>query len=790
MAREVLLLFFIGFIGLSSSAICQTNDIDSLEMKLAQHPEPDTLRASLLCKLGWKLVNQEPSRGMRLAEEAISIARRHHTEVTVACGLRLKGFLTGMTGNASVGLNILADAKAISMRNKDSLGVIDAVNNMAIMYSILGDHDTALCLMKNVEKYRLRNGDRERLASVYMNMGVMHQFLGNTASAIRYRAKELSIHQENGDSARIGVALLAIGDLQRDPQKALEYYRRAEPLLQRSGNLRAQAVLAVNRGVAFKDLQRGLDAMKSLEFGLAGAERLNDPFLVGIAANNLSTLYQQYCQHERAIPYLARALQLSRTHRNAGLEATCLVNLGWHQYYLGRHDSALSAVAKALEIESQANNLKIRKCAHEVLFKTHAEQGDYEAAFHSLMAHKTISDSLNSQASQNLIEELNARYEAQKKQSTIDLLRKDRALNASLLQQQLLQTERQRQRIELLARNAEIQQLEVDMTAANLRRREADAAQNQQRIELLEKDRRLRIVSLEQETMRRNAAVVGALILLLLSALLYRHLRQRRRMSELRAEVAESKAHAAEVEAIRVQAEADRRQKDIQRQFSHRLLDSQEQERKRIAAELHDSIGQELIVIKNSLLMVKDETGSEQDLDLAIRSVGETLENVRRVSRDLRPLQLDYYGIEKSLAALIRRINDSTSLQISLKSGKLDGALDKEGEVNVYRIVQEGLNNILRHAEAQHAAVTLLPENGSLYLRIEDDGQGLPADPLERERLIQNGFGLKGMSERVHILGGDMQIDSAHGSGTCIDIRIPMQRVRAEGIEADIHETA
>jgi signal transduction histidine kinase len=331
------------------------------------------------------------------------------------------------------------------------------------------------------------------------------------------------------------------------------------------------------------------------------------------------------------------------------------------------------------------------------------------------------------------------------------------------------------QEIELLSRSAEIQQLEMDMTAANLRSTEAEAARKEQKIALLEKDRKLKAASLDRETMLRNGAIGGALLILLLSMLLYRHLRQRRRVSELRAEVAESKVHAAEVETLRVQAEAERKEKNIQQQFSHRLLDSQEQERMRIAAELHDSLGQELVVIKNSLLMVKDNTGTEEDLDHAITGVGETLENVRRISRDLRPLQLDYYGIEKALRALAARINESSRVQVQVEFGQFNGALDKDAEVNIFRIVQEGLNNILRHADAETARVMLLPENGSLLLVIDDDGKGLPENPAEREHLLQMGFGLKGIAERVRILGGEMKMDSKSGSGTRLEIRIPVK---------------
>jgi signal transduction histidine kinase len=127
---------------------------------------------------------------------------------------------------------------------------------------------------------------------------------------------------------------------------------------------------------------------------------------------------------------------------------------------------------------------------------------------------------------------------------------------------------------------------------------------------------------------------------------------------------------------------------------------------------------------------------------------------------------------------------------VQLDIRQFKGPLDKDAEVSIFRIVQEGLNNILRHADAETARVTLLPENGSLLLVIDDNGKGLPEDPGEREYLLQTGFGLKGMAERVRILQGQMKLDSKPAKGTRIEIRIPIAQIVQQTVDTEIHDTA
>ena len=505
-----------------------------------------------------------------------------------------------------------------------------------------------------------------------------------------------------------------------------------------------------------------------------------------LAAFHLSLIHTIPAQTMK-IDSLERSLSIKESTGDRHGVVKSLCDIGWYYHLIGENGRALESLFRGLAMAEKIHANDKIECALLHLHELYASLEDHKNAYSyhlRLTAHR---DSIQTNDEKKQLNELMAKYESEQRERKIEILEKNKALRElemekqdEMLQRHSLERLRRQQEIELLSQNNELQQMVMDINAAALRRRSTEAAQKEQKISLLEKDRKLKAASLDQEIMRRNGAILGAFILLILGSVLYRHLRQRRHVSELRATVAESGMQEAEAQILRVRAGIERKEKEAQRRFSHQLLDSQEQERKRIAAELHDSLGQDLIVIKNSLLMVKDRTGTMEDLDRAIDDLGGTLESVRRLSRDLRPLQLDYYGIEKSLCALVARIQNSTSLRVSTKFGDYEGVLDKEQELNVYRIVQEGLNNILKHADARQATISMVPENGSLLLVVEDDGKGMPADTTERERILASGFGLKSMEERVRILGGTMHIEDRAGGGTRIKIRFPICRKVSE----------
>jgi two-component system sensor histidine kinase UhpB len=198
-------------------------------------------------------------------------------------------------------------------------------------------------------------------------------------------------------------------------------------------------------------------------------------------------------------------------------------------------------------------------------------------------------------------------------------------------------------------------------------------------------------------------------------------------------------------------------------------LAAQEGERVRIARELHDEIGQTL-----TAAMLVAEHAAEGDPALAPRELGrvadvvrESLDEVRRISRELRPEALDDLGLVSALLALCSRVDAQGGPRVKpMLQGKLP-TLSPEVELVIYRIAQESLTNVLRHADATTASVSLKAEAGRVVLTVKDDGAGMPS------ALPSGTAGIAGMRERALLVGGRLSIESRPGDGTTMRLEVP-----------------
>jgi ligand-binding sensor domain-containing protein/signal transduction histidine kinase len=218
-----------------------------------------------------------------------------------------------------------------------------------------------------------------------------------------------------------------------------------------------------------------------------------------------------------------------------------------------------------------------------------------------------------------------------------------------------------------------------------------------------------------------------------------------------------------------------------QQTFSRQLIESQEQERKRIAAELHDSLGQTLLVIKNRAFLGTQatENGGTQSAHLEIAteqleeisdSAAEAINQVREIAYHLRPSQLERLGLTAALEEMIEGVAASSGIVFDEDIAQLDGVFSKESEINFYRIAQESLNNVVKHSGASKVRFIVRHNGQGVELMIQDNGQGFEPHAAASSR--KRGFGLTGIAERARILGGKHSIESARGRGTTVIVRI------------------
>lgn len=224
--------------------------------------------------------------------------------------------------------------------------------------------------------------------------------------------------------------------------------------------------------------------------------------------------------------------------------------------------------------------------------------------------------------------------------------------------------------------------------------------------------------------------------------------------------------------------EIGRQRAEDLRRFVTSVQKAQEEERRRISRELHDDLGQRLTGLKLKLEALEDDipgtpAGSPGPLEPIIRELDAMLTDVKRISSNLRPAELDDFGLVPALSFLCRDFQKMCNVNVTFQGGPVGGC-GKDMEIALYRIAQEALANVARHSGAAHVTVRLSRTGEGIGLDIEDDGGGFdPAGVRSREH-PRRGLGLIGMKERAQMFGGSMYLTTSAGKGTRVRVEIPL----------------
>lgn len=251
---------------------------------------------------------------------------------------------------------------------------------------------------------------------------------------------------------------------------------------------------------------------------------------------------------------------------------------------------------------------------------------------------------------------------------------------------------------------------------------------------------------------------------------------ERRRLEEERQRIheAERQKAAALAREVAVRLMAEERVKAL----LDRLVEVQEQERRRLALNLHDQLGQQLTALRLTIdaLRAVDPASADGRARFAMMEqiVTQMDRDVDFLAWDLRPAALDDVGLEAALQEFIRQWSSTQGIEAEFHSTLGDGArLPRDVESHLYRIVQEALNNVGKHAQAAHVSVLLERRGDEVRLIIEDNGRGFDLEAVRGKR--GSGMGLAGMQERAASIGGDLQLESSPGKGTTLFVRLPIK---------------
>lgn len=619
--------------------------------------------------------------------------------------------------------------------------------------------------------------DRTQVVSALMGLGSHAIDHNQYGTAAEYLITALEEAESIKDHKLIGNVLGNIGRmnlLNNDYDKAEEYYQRALTHHQRVGH--SNGIFYCLSGLASLEERRNrLDAALVYRFECVRiAEQTKWGHQMAMAKRNMGALMTKRGDSDsgRVLIEEAITMLLEQSSQAVG----CSYNDLGVALEASRQDSLAEVMFhQAIDVAQRSGETGCLRKAHDCLASLYRRHSDSARALRHLLVANELRDSLRNQERVTTMQELQTRYETEQQRFTISLLEKNQEVNRLHIQQQeqeltrrSLLAEQQRQRILLFERDDRIKEL--------LLRQKSDSLANSDLTLKGLSDRlsheRERAASSEFE---RNVMVGGSALMLALAFLLVRRFQGKRRETQLLAEALDHKARAAKAEAIRAHADALQREHEAQAQYTRLLIQSQEDERRRLSRELHDGLGQSLTVLRNSALLGlrgDDVDVMRRQLEGISGMIADTIDEVRSMTRDLRPVQLEHLGLTGTLRGILVRIAEETPLHVTHEIDDLDGLFRPNDEINVFRLVQEAMSNMLRHAHARSASVKISHDNGHVDIAVLDDGIGFDPTALD----VRSGLGIRGMHERVAMLHGTLAIDSAPHRGTRVHIRLPIDR--------------
>lgn len=784
--------------------------IDSLETVLQQMSMQDTGRARATRLLANELhaVAKLRLRARRtdgveqLLARSMGLRELVRDSVGIGSLFYSQGWLEEVRGDRRRAMTQYERCLTLRLAIGDTLGASYALLAIGIVQAATGGYEDAVACFTRSAALAAAAGSLDAEVAAHNNLGSILTNLGRHDEALMHLSQAMALQERMGQSEADANILTNIGNIHLARQqydKALDYYQRAVVLRERHADSVGLAKALNNIGTVYLKIGFHDTALAYYQRTLAIREAAGDRRGVSSVLNNIGLIYKSRGDHEAALDCFRRTLAVATERNDRSGMAASHINTAHALRELGRHVEAMQSYNAGLALAREIGELQWVQNALAGLGELHAERGDFWQAWLYQQQYQIVHDSLLSETNVRSLNELAIKYESERQARRIAALEHERSLQgvelelerqrgavqhlelqraAEQLDLQKLLADRIRQQAQLIARRSEIQRLqlqyrgtELSLMRAQLRTEQQERALRQQELTIVTREREHHASAARAAGRERNILLLSLALLLAIGYLAIARIRGRRIEAALRAEAAEARELEARVELAH-------RERDLQRHFTTRLIESGEQERRRLAMELHDGIGQELLVIANQAeLGLMD--GTAASADETLRRIGalsqKVIEDLRRVSRDLRPVQLERAGFTETLRDVLEQVASATSLRVQEEIENIDGLLPRTQEIHLFRIVQEALTNIVRHAQAQTATVRVACEDGCITMRITDDGRGFDAAAVASRRYSGAGLGLEGMRERVYMLEGELRIRSSAGAGTVVDVQVPLQ---------------
>ena len=630
-------------------------------------------------------------------------------------------------GDYNKALQCYRAALEIRQQTMDRFGIAQSFTNLGFLYKDLGDYEKAISnFLFALEEFE-KLGAQIQIAGIYNYLGIVYQRKNELQPAIDNHVKAYAIQQKLKDDDGMGISLqslaLAYTDL-RQYDKAVEYYNRSIELYRLN----------------------------------------NDKRQVALAFANLGDLYNRNRQYELARVSFDTAITINRQIGNQRNVASAWLGASVAAMETGRLPEAAALLDSAAKVVHFTNKRQDKKSYYQVKADYFFKAGIPDSALVAYKLYGQEKDSILNEENIRSMANMQVKYETEKKQLAIDLLSKSDSLKSLEILAQKLALEKNifeltRRQLALAEASLTIARDSILLQSQSERilRQQMDSSQTADRLLGLRVQGQVQQLEIKNKQLtisRKNSTILVISILSVMAVLLTWMLYRRFQLKQ---------QYKMELELAQQQEQAARS-----------VLDAEEKERKRIAGDLHDGIGQMMSAAKMNLSALEDVipfSNQEQRavFEKAIRMVDESCREVRMVSHLMMPGVLEKYG----LAAALRELSEKAAhpgLKINFHAEGLDNKVAPPVEIVLYRVVQEAVNNVLKHAGASMLDISLIGDEEGIAVTIEDNGKGF--DPAEL--FSKTGIGMGNIKSRVEYLKGSLEIDAAPGKGTLLAIHIPI----------------
>ncbi len=543
---------------------------------------------------------------------------------------------------------------------------------------------------------------------------------------------------------------------------SLLFNLEGERLAQEIQHPEYMAKTAFNTGNSYRLLEEYELALAKYLDAYPLFERIDNPFMKAQALDIIQGLFTQLKQYRRSITYGKQAIALLEKGGHPLLMAMAVSNLGMNYTQLRIYDSALNYYQESLRLALQNENKHLESAAYLNIGDVYLKTMEYEKIEPYMKKALSLSKELGSFTSQAIAYRGISYSSFYRKQYERAGKYADSSLAIAI--QHDLKPEMQKTYAHLANLSFALQQHQqgdwYSMKAAEINDSLVNESIQKRTIEMDKKYQTalkdtqidLQQASLKVKTIWNYVLAGGALAITLVSILIYRNYRQRQRLQEQRITELETEKQLAATGAV---------------------LKGEEQERTRLAKDLHDGLGgmlsgikYALHTVKGNLIMTPENAQSfERSLDMLDSSIRE----MRRVAHNMMREALVKFGLDIALQDFCNDINKSGALQVSYQSIGLEGIeLEQTKAITIYRIVQELLNNIMKHAAATNAIVQISRNEKQLSVTVEDDGKGFDESVLRQSK----GIGWSNIQHRIEFLKGHWEVDSEPGKGTSVHIEL------------------